>query len=792
MKAYRINRNIFVASILLLLGIFSACRSTRFLREDQALVTRVTLDSIENPFREEAYLYVQGDIRPNSRVNLFLYNMFNTRKGEYRTDRIKNIGEAPHLLDSALVEISRREIERYLFTKGYFNAKVKTKIDISENQKARITFTADKGPVFMIQNIEFDVPDPEVAKIYEGGRPLFTRLKPGMRFDRDTLEYEQEQLYQLLHRNGYFDYRRQYMHVDADTNHYASRVDLSITVNNPAGKNEHSVFTLDDSFITIRNSSGRLDTVRADSSLVDSQFHFTDHSGRFKTNRLSKYMFMYKGDKYNIDRLNLTYDRLYDLNVFRNVKIDLVKTADSTNRLSPEVELVPLKKMSNRVEGEYTFNTGRNGFNIGDTYTNRNLFGGAEQLEIKVRYGVLFESNLQGRLAERVYNQDFQVGASLIFPKLLVPFPLQIHSRAGIPHTTISTSYQAFDQRNTFTNRAVTTSITYDWSDTRVKFHSLTPLNIEYRRGILNPEVTRNLLEKGYDIYVRTNNRQYFSLGSLYSFTYNAIKLNSFDNFVYFRGTADVAGNSLSLLDQILNFREVRVNNLDTVPGIFGLPYLQYMKAEGDVRKYYFLGGERQFVARLDVGVGYPYGGSSGLFPFEKSFFVGGSNGIRAWQARTLGPGSYNRASIGDPVIRRNLRNLDQLGEVKLEGNLEYRFKLLNNFWGAKVRGAAFTDFGNVWRIRQYEGFAGGEFAFDRFLNQIAIGTGAGLRFDLNYFILRFDAGVKVKDPQFQGSDQWVIKHFFDKKEFKNNYAITNAPDIYKFVIFNFGIGMPF
>ena len=769
--------------------IFSACHSTRFLREDQSLVTRVTLDSIENPFKEEAYLYVQGGVRPNSRVNLFLYNMFNTKNGQYRTDRIKNIGEAPHILDSTLVEISRREIERYLFTKGYFNAKVKSDIDITRNKKARITFTAQKGPSFHIQNIEFNVPDPEVAKIYEGGRPMFTRIRPGMRFDRDSLKYEQDQLFQLLHRNGYHDYLRPYMHVDADTNHYASRVDLLITVNNPTGKTAHQVYTLDDSFITIRKSDGKLDTARADSSLIDSQFHFTDHSERFKANRLSKYMFMYKGNTYNLDRQNLTYDRLYDLNVFRTVRIDLVKAADSSNRLYPQYDLIPLKKMSNRIEGEYTFNTGRNGFNIGDTYTNRNLFGGAEQLEVKVRYGVLFESGLQGRLSQRVFNQDFQIGASLIFPKLLVPFPLAVHSRAGIPHTTISSSYQAFDQRDAFRNRTLINSITYDWSDTRKKFHSLTPLNIEYRKGILDPVFRDDLLARGYDIYVRTNNRQYFSLGSLYSFTYNAIRLNSYENFVYFRGSADVAGNTLSLLDQVVGFKH---GTQDSVNTIFGLPYLQYLKGEGDVRKYYFLGGERQFVARLNVGIGYPYGNSAGLFPYEKSFFAGGSNGIRAWQARTLGPGSYNRASIGDPTIRRNLRNLDQLGEVKLEGNLEYRFKLLNNFWGAKVRGATFTDFGNVWRIREYDVSPNGDFAFNRFLKEMAIGTGAGLRFDLNYFILRLDAGIKVKDPQFRGSDQWVIKHLFDKKDFKATYALTNSPDVYRFVIFNFGIGMPF
>jgi outer membrane protein insertion porin family len=139
-----------------------------------------------------------------------------------------------------------------------------------------------------------------------------------------------------------------------------------------------------------------------------------------------------------------------------------------------------------------------------------------------------------------------------------------------------------------------------------------------------------------------------------------------------------------------------------------------------------------------------------------------------------------------------NLRNLDQLGEIKIEGNAEYRFRILNSVLGAKMNGATFVDFGNVWRLKENELNPGGEFKFNKFLNQIAIGTGFGLRFDSDYFIIRLDAGLKVKDPQFSGSDQWVLKHFFDSKEFKDQYYQTHRPDRYNFIQYNFGIGLPF
>jgi outer membrane protein assembly factor BamA len=200
-------------------------------------------------------------------------------------------------------------------------------------------------------------------------------------------------------------------------------------------------------------------------------------------------------------------------------------------------------------------------------------------------------------------------------------------------------------------------------------------------------------------------------------------------------------------------------------------------------------------VARINPGVGIAYGNSDQL-TFEKNFFAGGSSGVRAWQARTLGPGIYNRAVLGSDgkadTLRANLRNLDQLGEIKMEGNLEYRFKIADNILNAKVKGATFADIGNVWRQKQTVENPGGEFKFNQFLGQLALGVGAGLRFDLNYFVFRLDAGIKVKDPQFTGSDQYVIKHLFNKKQFKLDYAETHRPDIYRFVQYNFGIGMPF
>jgi len=739
---------------------------------------------------ETALTFVQNDIRQNSRLNLALYNTFNTKNGKYRTDRIKSIGEAPHLLDSSLVEISRVQIEKFLATKGYFNAKVKSEIN-SEKQKSVITFTAEQGPEFKINEIKYEIEDSTIAALYFSTKDQFSRLKEGQRFDSDSLAYEREQIYRLLKRNGYYDYVRQYVRFDVDSNLNRSAADLKLFLTNPADKPAHQTFTIDNSQVTIAKSTGLKDVINPDTVTLDSQFRFIDHSGKFDAKPIARYMFLKKGDLYNIDNEELTYDRLYDLNVFRNLKIDFVKASDSTNKLSPVYEISPLKKMSNRIEGEYTFNSGRNGFNIGNTYTNRNVFRGAELLEIKAKYGVLFDATAQGSFLDRIFSRDLQLGVNIITPKLLVPFRIPLMGKNGVPRTTISSNFQLFDQRQAFSSRVFVNSITYDWVETKTKLHSFTPINIEFRKGKLDPVFRDSLVQRGFELYVRTNDRQFFNLGSKYAFTLNGVKLNSYSNFWFFRGTVDMAGNSLGLLNQIVKFNK----DEEGYSRLLGLPYQQYIKTEIDLRYYRSLGGERQFVARINPGIGIAYGNSDQL-TFEKNFFAGGSSGVRAWQARTLGPGNYNRAVLGSDgkadTLRLNLRNLDQLGEIKFEANLEYRFKIADNILNAKVKGATFADFGNVWRREKAVENPGGEFRFNKFLNQLAVGVGAGLRFDLNYFVFRLDAGFKVKDPQFTGSDQYVIKHLFNKKDFKQEYKSTHRPDLYRFVQYNFGIGMPF
>jgi hypothetical protein len=513
---------------------------------------------------------------------------------------------------------------------------------------------------------------------------------------------------------------------------------------------------------------------------------FVDETNSFRWKPLERYMYLRSGQYYSLREENKSYDRLYEMNGFRSVKMQFVKK--DSNKLDVHYDFVPRPRMGNQIEGEYTFSSGMSGFNIGNTYSQRNIFGGSEQLEVKLRYGVLFDPRLAGGLSSKIFNNDFQAGVNLVIPRLMVPFHINPGGKFGLPKTTYSMTLQLFDQDKTYSNRYFITSLNYSWYETENKYHSFTPIVLEYRDGRLDSNFRNKLVQEGYQLYVRSNDRQYFGLGTQYTFILNGKKLNSKEDFQYFRGTLDVSGNVLDLISSLAKLPK----NADGEKKIFGVPFLQYAKTEFDYRLYRNLGGNRQFVFRFNPGIAIPYGNNSKLLIFEKSFYSGGMNGIRAWQARTLGPGAYNRQSLSED-LRLNLRNLDQLGEIKLEANAEYRFRLLNNFLGAKMNGATFLDMGNVWRLKKDEELnPGGEFKFNKFLGQVAIGTGFGLRFDSDYFVIRLDAGLKLKDPQFSGADQWVIKHFFDSKEFKAQYYETHRPDRYNFIQYNFGIGMPF
>jgi outer membrane protein assembly factor BamA len=779
-----------ILSILLLI-IFSGCSLTRRLAPGQALVRKITIKGVSNEdFKEAAVTYVDKLQQPNNVINLQFYYLF-SNNGK------KDIGEPPAILDSGLVEFSRIQIQQFLQNKGYLKAKVSDSVVIKK-KKAELIFSAVEGPLFRIRKIQDTIYDKKVRALYMVNRPRFSHVQPGGRFDTDSLAYDRDEFYQIMRRNGYFDFYRQYINFTYDSTFRSSVVDLKMVIDNPIGKSSHPVYTINNTLITISNSSGRT-TGKADTIQVDSQFTYVDFSHKFKPSTVTDYIFQKKGELYNVDKQILTTSRLSELNVFRNVpNPTYTKLPDSTNRLDSKIDIVPLKRMSDRVEGEFLFNSGKYGYNLGNTFTDRNLFKSAAILQIKLNWSVLYNNTSNSINPGGIQNQDLRVGANLIYPSIISPFDFPILGKYGVPHTTFSSNYQLFYEKGLVQRTSFINSITYDFAETARKLHTITPIDIEFSKGVIDPVAQQELLKKNLYAYSYLIGRTIFTSGSQYTFQYNAIELNSFRSFVYFRGSLDVGGNTLALLSKLFNTQR------DTSGArlFAGRAFAQYAKTEIDLRIYHSFGGERQLIFRINPGVGVPYGNSNDKnWIFEKEFYTGGANDMRGWLPRTLGPGQFNRATFygtgpASDSLRTRVKYLDQFGEVKLVSNLEYRYKLVNDFFGSKLKGAIFIDAGNVWRLNKQPNDPNVEFRFDNILKSSAMDIGTGLRFDLGFFVFRLDAALKFKDPQFNGSGQWVLINHFDELfhsgSFKANYAATNSGDTYNFLQLNFGIGMPF
>ncbi|NII83844.1 MULTISPECIES: BamA/TamA family outer membrane protein [unclassified Pedobacter] len=806
MKAYQNSINIKLKSTAILLFIIvliQACSSTKYIPDYQSIVKKVTIDSIDAKFEEQAYNYVQKDIRPASKlsINVPLYNLFNTKDGRYKTSDIKPFGTPPAILDSTLVEISRTQIQKFLKSKGYRQAEVTSAIKIAD-KKAEIVFSAKPGPAYFIDKLSDSIPNRNIKNLYESNKAKITHLHKGMQYDEDSLTYEREQIYRIMKENGYFYFLRPYVNFDvygAEPTSKTNKIDLNLNVTDP-NESEHKQFNIGYTHMIIApNPDGFPDSVRYKLSKdTVNGVIFTDFSKRYRRNPILRYDFLKQGELYDIRNENLTYDRLYELNIFKNVKIDYFRRDSTSNKVNAVIQLIPQKVMTNRVEGEVPFNGGTVGFTIGNTYTNNNIFRGAERFELQVKGGLQSRIGNGAKPFSDIYQRDFSISASITVPRLMIPFYNPVLGGNGMPHTTFSSSYIYALQKDVSVRRIFINSITYDWFETKSKLHSFTPLNFEYRFGNLDPNVdAQTVLNNLY--YSTLLGRKDLTLGMKYTYTLNANKLNEYRSFVYLRAGMDIAGNMLQGISKLTGAKKDTVNN---AAKILGLPFNQYMRPEVDIRWYKHLGGERQFVARLNAGVAYAYGNSvlTGI-PFEKQFFAGGSSGVRAWQARTIGPGNYDRGVLRSDTLRKAFFGLDQLGTMRIETNFEYRFTVAKKFFGATLKGAAFIDAGNVWNLRKGESILVGTptldeqtvFKLNRFVQQLAIGTGVGLRYDVQYFVFRFDVGLKLKDPQFTGSDQWVIGKFLSgARDFKNSYNATHGPDTYRFLQYNFGIGMPF
>jgi len=447
---------------------------------------------------------------------------------------------------------------------------------------------------------------------------------------------------------------------------------------------------------------------------------------------------------YSAGNAENTFEALNRLRQFRFINIYFQeKMADAdTSLLNCFIDLSPLNKQAVSFDLEGTNTSGNLGVAGNLTYSHRNLFHGAEILNMKVKGAMERQQALMGGQSLDFNTRELGVEGSLTLPQLVGPGSL-FPSFENILTKTIFTLGYNFQRRPDYTRTISTLKLGYEWKTSAFVQHNWNLLDF----NLVNlSRFDPGFINSIFDLYIKGSFTDHLILANNYSYVYNNQPVRSRENYTFLRFSVESSGNLLNLLSVLTGAEKKMVQDTTGLKPqhyyeLFQTRYAQYLKGDIEWRKGYWLNKYNSLVGRLFVGIGYPYGNFD-VLPFEKKYFTGGANGIRAWQVRSLGPGTYKASEGSYP---------NQSGDIKIEGNLEYRYKLIRF-----LEGAFFLDAGNVWAINEKDNRNGAQFKPGKFYKQFAIGTGTGFRFDFDYFVFRLDLGLKVRDPAQPDHNGWI------------------------------------
>ena len=817
-KFQHIKLLLIAASFLL----FNACNPAKKIKNGECLLYKnVVINHGAKIDKADIESYIK--LKPNRKIlgffrfNLWLHNLANEKKIKLRRiaydkkidkknsrriakgkkakkgrsqlfgEWLLNNSEPPVIYDSFLVQKSVKQIKLLLNNKGYFVSNINDSIAYKQRKKADVYYIIKASAPYTFNNINYKIPD-ETVKQFVLRDTSNTLLKKGNNYDVDVIQKERERITNVLNNDGYYLFTQDYIYYEVDTNIGNRKVNVTTGIKNYAKKfNEssdsiietpHQRFFINNIYIQPDFISKNDNHEKADTLIIDDYHIIYSEKQKIKTKVLLDAIFIRKGGLYQLKNTDETYKKLSELKEFKSIKIFFVQKGN--NNLDCFIQLGSVFKQSFMVETEGTNTSGNLGISGSFVFQNRNLFKGAEVLELKLKGGVTAQKILNDNSQSITSNaRDFNtIGfgpeLNLNVPRFLIPFKVKA-SKLSNPKT-VFTSALDYQLTQYYTRTISNFSFGYTWMETKKKRHTINPFVINFVKVGLKPQFDSTLhatIENNSILYSYSN---HLSTSTRYSFTYNEQDLKKQKNFSFFKLNAEASGSILRGAFNLVNaiHPNTMVKNNEGSYTILNIPFAQYLRLDVDYRYYFTPNEYNKVVFRIAGGMGKPLANYN-VLPFERSFFSGGSNGIRAWQSRSLGPGSYfNKVS-----------SLNQFGDGQLEGNIEYRFKLFK-----MLNGALFMDAGNTWLRQPDINRPGGDFQFNRFYKEIAIGSGVGVRADFSFFIIRFDLGIKVRDPQFLENKRWVIQHLLDPG-WKQDYFTTNNIK-YSFLSFNIGIGYPF
>ena len=747
----------------------SGCSNTKYLADGELLYTGGNVSVKDSLLSKKERKKIKNELqalvrpKPNSKIlglrpKLYIYNLAGEPKKEkgIRHWLRTKVGEAPVLFSQVDLQHNADVLQNYAENRGYFKARTESDSTRS-GKKASADYTIRPGKQYKIRNVIFPEDSSELSNEIRKTQRR-TSLKIGESYDLDVIKGERERIDARLKENGFYYFGPDYLKVQVDSTVGKYEVDLRVKVKEETPQRAKKVFTIND-IVIYPNYSIRTDTIAVKTEDVIQHHDFTiiDSAKTFNPRIFDRTLYFKKGDVYNRTDHNLSLNRLVNIGTFKFVKNEF-KLADTIgNVLNAYYYLTPLPKKSIRVEVVGKTNSANyTGTELNVNWSNRNTFKGAELLTISAFGGLEVQVSGQNKGFD-VYRVGTE--ANLIWPRFITPFRVDMPG-GFVPRTKATLGYEYQNRARLYSLNSFKGSFGYLWKEDIKKEHQLNITEITY---VSPNNVTQLYLDDAQNnITLKRVIEKQLIFGPTYSYTYTNTMRKRKKNTIYFKGSVDLAGNIAGLISGS------NVRQGDTTK-VFGVPFSQYVKFESDFRHYLRLGEDSQLASRIIVGAGFAYGNSRQM-PFIKQFFIGGTNSIRAFRARSIGPGSYI------PPTQTSAFLPDQSGDLKLELNTEYRAKLFSI-----VKGAVFVDAGNIWLLNKDSEKSGAEFT-NKFLDQIAVGTGVGLRFDLSFLVLRTDLAFPLRKPNLPDGQRWVLD---DISFGSGSWRKEN-------LVFNLAIGYPF
>ena len=723
---------------------FSSCSSTKYVPKDQYLLKSVKVKS-ESNYHDINTLALRNYVRqmPNSRWfslykrPLAVYSLSGRDSTKWINRTLKSMGEAPVVFDSLSSVQTCADLAQQLKNEGFLDAQVRLQVS-TKGRKAKVEYLLQPGEPYFVDSIGYAIQDTTIARILSRQGASASLLYKGMKFDVSKLDAERKRISTLLSDSGYYRFHKDYITYQADSISHSRLINLTLHLAPYQLPNEEYVPHTRYWMRHINYGSG---------SPGDNQIHLRQHV-------LQECTHLHSGSPYSASGLQNTYNHFGRLQAvkYTNITFKQVPDADS---LDCQILLQNNKPSTLSFQPEGTNTAGDLGAAASLTYQNRNLFRGSEVLSIQLRGAYEAIRGLEGYSNQNFV--EYSAEAKLQFPRFISPFVNRRIRRLVNATSEVSLLYDMQD-RPEFHRRLLSAAWRYKWSfpHRKDKFQ-VDVLDLNY---VFMPWIS----ETFHNEYLRNDNNRNAILRYNYEdlfitkigFGYSVTKGNT-----AFKSNIETSGNLLSLASRMWNAQKDELGHYQ----VFNIAFAQYVKCDLDLSHVLMIDKNNQLVFHAGLGVAYPYGNST-VMPFEKRYFSGGANSVRGWTVRSLGPGQYKEQD-------GRINFINQTGDMKLDLNAEYRTYL---FW--KFNGALFVDAGNIWTIRQYDEQPGGQFSFKDFPRQLAVSYGLGLRLNFDYFILRFDLGMKAVNPAYEAEDDehYPVLH----PNFKRDYA------------FHFAVGMPF